>query len=63
MVASDAHADAAAFDFPVWTPATSEAFATYGVIDEGAIAQPIAPPRDAWPQFGLEALDAVVQVR
>ena len=29
---------------PVWTPATTEAFATYGVIDDGAIAQPVALP-------------------
>ena len=32
-------ADAAQGDLPVWTPATTEAFATYGVIDDGAIVQ------------------------
>ncbi|MBI5478602.1 MAG: Ig-like domain-containing protein [Deltaproteobacteria bacterium] len=31
-----AFADAADFKLPVWTPATAEAFATYGQIDEGA---------------------------
>ena len=44
--------DAARFTLPVWTPATSEAFATYGEIDEGAILQPVARPDDVWEQFG-----------
>lgn len=44
--------DASEFDLPVWTPATSEAFATYGVIDEGAIAQTVKTPGEVWPQFG-----------
>src|SRR6185369_5896157 len=35
-------ADAAEFAFPVYIPATSEAFATYGTTDQnGAIVQPI----------------------
>ena len=37
---------------PVYTPATTEAFATYGVVDEGSIVQPIATPTDVFPQFG-----------
>ena len=45
-------ADAAEGEFPVYTPATAEAFATYGVIDSGAIAQPFAEPQDVFPQFG-----------
>ncbi len=45
-------ADAARGELPVWTPATTEAFATYGVIDEGAIVQPVVAPTDVWPQFG-----------
>ncbi len=45
-------ADANEFDLPVWTPATSEAFATYGVVDEGAVVQPVAAPTEVWPQFG-----------
>jgi uncharacterized protein YfaS (alpha-2-macroglobulin family) len=44
--------DAANLELPVWTPATTEAFATYGVIDEGAIRQPVALPGKVWPQFG-----------
>ena len=55
-VGSDA-ADAAEVELPVYTPATTEAFATYGVVDVsvdagGAIAQPVLPPGDVWPQFG-----------
>ena len=44
--------DAAEQDLPVWTPATSEAFATYGEIDDGVIVQPVQTPGDVWPQFG-----------
>ncbi len=50
-VAGD-YADAATAKLPVYTPATTEAFATYGVIDAGAIAQPVAQPQDVFPQFG-----------
>ena len=49
---SDSYADAAAGELPVYTPATTEAFATYGVIDQGAIIQPVARPEDVFPQFG-----------
>ncbi len=45
-------ADAASFELPVWTPATTEAFATYGQIDSGAIAQPVQAPGGVFPQFG-----------
>jgi alpha-2-macroglobulin len=45
-------ADAATVELPVYTPATTEAFATYGVIDEGAIVQPVSEPQDVFPQFG-----------
>ena len=46
------HADAQVVSLPVYTPATSEAFATYGVVDQGAVIQPIAAPEDVVPQFG-----------
>ncbi|MFN2113687.1 MAG: Ig-like domain-containing protein [Anaerolineales bacterium] len=49
---SGSYADAAAGELPVYTPATTEAFATYGVIDQGAVLQPIAKPQDVFPQFG-----------
>ena len=46
------YADAASVDLPIYTPATTEAFATYGVVDEGAIVQPLLSPTDVFPQFG-----------
>jgi len=45
VVSAGDHADAVLGAFPVWTPATSEAFATYGELDEGAA--------DAAHQLGL----------
>jgi uncharacterized protein YfaS (alpha-2-macroglobulin family) len=44
--------DASQVELPVWTPATTEAFATYGVIDQGAIAQKVKMPDDVVTQFG-----------
>lgn len=44
--------DAAVVELPVFTPATSESFATYGVIDEGAVSQPLLAPTDVVPAFG-----------
>jgi uncharacterized protein YfaS (alpha-2-macroglobulin family) len=50
---SGAYADAATGELPVWTPATTEAFATYGTMgDDGALTQPLSPPKDVWPQYG-----------
>ena len=46
------HADAQIVALPVYTPATSEAFATYGVVDDGAVIHSLAAPRDVIPQFG-----------
>jgi uncharacterized protein YfaS (alpha-2-macroglobulin family) len=46
------YADAATIELPVYTPATTEAFATYGVIDDGAIAQPVLYPTGVFPQYG-----------
>lgn len=51
-VFADVGQDAAEISLPVWTPATTEAFATYGVIDEGAISQKIAAPQDVFEEFG-----------
>ena len=45
-------ADSATGEFPVYTPVTTEAFATYGVVDNGAIAQPLKTPTGVVPQFG-----------
>jgi uncharacterized protein YfaS (alpha-2-macroglobulin family) len=44
--------DAAELALPVWTPATTEAFATYGVIDEGAIKQLVSLPGKVVEAFG-----------
>jgi hypothetical protein len=44
--------DAANISLPVWTPATTEAFATYGTIDDGTIKQPIALPGKVVTEFG-----------
>jgi uncharacterized protein YfaS (alpha-2-macroglobulin family) len=45
-------ADAATVELPVYTPATTEAFATYGVVDQGAVVQPVAAPTGVFPQYG-----------
>ncbi len=45
-------ADATTIELPVYTPATAEAFATYGVIDDGAAIQPLVAPTGVIPQFG-----------
>ncbi|KMQ49971.1 hypothetical protein CHISP_3117 [Chitinispirillum alkaliphilum] len=52
MAVTDELTDAAAFSLPVWTPATTEAFATYGTIDQGAVSHLVKRPQDVWPQFG-----------
>jgi uncharacterized protein YfaS (alpha-2-macroglobulin family) len=46
------YADAAVVELPVYTPATTEAFATYGVVDKGSVVQPVLAPSDIFPQFG-----------
>lgn len=44
--------DAAEISLPVWTPATTEGFATYGVLDDGSRAQGIRKPQDVVVGFG-----------
>ena len=46
------YADSATVSLPVYTPATTEAFATYGVVDDGAIAQTVLAPEGVFSQFG-----------
>ncbi|HKF54713.1 MAG TPA: alpha-2-macroglobulin family protein, partial [Blastocatellia bacterium] len=56
--------DAAEVEFPVWTPATTEAFATYGEIDNGAMAQPVQAPTNVVQQFGgLEVTTSSTQLQ
>lgn len=51
-VASGKRSDAAEVSLPVWTPATTEAFAVYGVLDKGAVVQPVSVPGTVSPAFG-----------
>jgi hypothetical protein len=44
--------DAAEFSLPVYTPATAEAFATYGNLAGGAATLPLDVPADVIPSFG-----------
>lgn len=63
-VASGDFADASQIELPVYTPATTEAFATYGAIDEGATAQPVKMPANVFPQFGgLEITTSSTQLQ
>ncbi len=64
-VSSGRHNDAAEISLPVWTPATTEAFATYGTTDaNGAIFQPVQTPGDVYPQFGgLEITTSSTQLQ
>jgi uncharacterized protein YfaS (alpha-2-macroglobulin family) len=50
--ASGQWSDASEVSFPVWTPSTTEAFATYGEIDDGSIMQPVQAPSEVYSQFG-----------
>ncbi|HVF44015.1 MAG TPA: DUF6049 family protein [Pyrinomonadaceae bacterium] len=64
-VASGRFADAAQVELPVWTPATTEAFATYGELDAGgAVVQPVKAPSDVFRQFGgLEVQTSSTQLQ
>ncbi len=46
------NADAQEVSLPVYTPATSEAFATYGVLDSGVVSYSLTEPQDVFSQFG-----------
>ncbi len=66
-ISAGSFADAASFELPVWTPATTEAFATYGDVagdKPTALHQPVAAPPDVWPQFGgLEVQTSSTQLQ
>lgn len=52
-VAAGNNADAASVTIPVYTPATSHAFAAYGQVDDtGAAEQVVEMPKDVFPQVG-----------
>ncbi len=62
--ASGRWSDAAEISLPVWTPTTTEAFATYGEVDAGALIQPVKAPSDAIKQFGgLEVTASSTQLQ
>ena len=50
--ASGPDTDAATVTLPVWSPATTEAYALHGVLDEGEVEQPVRAPAGAIPSFG-----------
>lgn len=63
-IAAKDFADASQISLPVYTPATTEAFATYGEIDDGAIAQPVKMPTNVFTQFGgLEITTSSTQLQ
>ena len=63
-VAAGGWSDASQIELPVYTPATTEAFATYGEIDQGALAQPVKMPPNVFPQFGgLEITTSSTQLQ
>jgi alpha-2-macroglobulin len=64
ITASGQLSDAAEVSLPIYTPATTEAFATYGTIDEGSIAQPVKAPVGAIKSFGgLEVTTSSTQLQ
>lgn len=65
VASSGSFSDAAEISLPVWTPATTEAFATYGTTDQnGAIVQPVQTPGEVFPQFGgLEVTTSSTQLQ
>jgi uncharacterized protein YfaS (alpha-2-macroglobulin family) len=49
---NSAYADAVTVKIPIYSPVTSESFATYGELDQGCIEQPILTPEKVFEQFG-----------
>ncbi len=52
IVASEGAADASSVELPVYEPATTEAFATYGTVDGEARFEQLAVPADVFPDVG-----------
>ncbi|KMQ49735.1 Uncharacterized protein CHISP_3365 [Chitinispirillum alkaliphilum] len=46
------YSDAVNLEIPVWTPVATEAFATYGTVDSGAVSHIVKRPQDVLSQFG-----------
>lgn len=63
-VSAPGFADAIEVEVPVSTPATTEAFATYGELDVGATAQAMELPEGVYEQFGgLEIATSSTQLQ
>lgn len=61
---SGTRADAASGSLPVWTPASTEAFATYGTVTDALVVQPVSAPTDVWKEFGgLEVTTSSTQLQ
>lgn len=61
---SGTRADAASGSLPVWTPASTEAFATYGTVTDALVVQPVTAPTDVWTEFGgLEVTTSSTQLQ
>ncbi len=52
ILTSGAFADASNVELPIYEPATTEAFATYGVIEDRPEREQLAIPRDVFPEVG-----------
>jgi uncharacterized protein YfaS (alpha-2-macroglobulin family) len=53
VATSDRYTDAAEIAIPIYTPATTEAFATYGSLDsQTPLLQSVAVPRDIFTEYG-----------
>ncbi|KMQ49827.1 Uncharacterized protein CHISP_3238 [Chitinispirillum alkaliphilum] len=46
------YTDATSFELPVYTPVTTETFATYGTLDNNVVRYPIERPENVWNQIG-----------
>lgn len=56
--------DASQHALPVWTPATTEAFATYGEVDRGATYQRVTKPSEVVEEYGgLEVTTSSTQLQ
>ena len=69
VATAGSYSDAASGELPVYTPATTEAFATYGELDDStervsSMHQPISAPTGVVPSFGgLEVTTASTQLQ
>ena len=52
IAAAGGFADASTVELPVYEPATTEAFATYGIVDDAPRFEQLAVPADVFPEVG-----------